>query len=129
MYKCVQLWPAETDKQSRKRRARSVSSQSRSRRTDGRIDEMPKLDEQISTLQERLKQLKLRQQRSEARKRALDAQRERKAETRRRFVVGEVVLAKVEQGEMDRGQLRAWLDQALTRQDDRALFDLPPKQH
>jgi hypothetical protein len=39
---------------------------------------MPKLDEQISTLQERLKQLKLRQQRSEARKRAFEAQREKK---------------------------------------------------
>ena len=41
---------------------------------------MPKLDDQISTLQERLKQLKLRQQRTEARKRAIDAQRERKNE-------------------------------------------------
>jgi hypothetical protein len=49
---------------------------------------MPKLDEQISTLQERLKQLKLRQQRSDARKRAVEAQREKKAETRRQFVAG-----------------------------------------
>ena len=40
---------------------------------------MPKLDEQISTLQDRLKQLKLRQQRSDARKRAVEAQREKKA--------------------------------------------------
>ncbi len=88
---------------------------------------MPKLDEQISTLQERLKQLKLRQQRVDARQRAQEAQRERKAETRRQFVVGAVVLAKVKDGEMDPSRLQAWLDQALTRPDDRALFDLPAK--
>ena len=88
---------------------------------------MPKLDEQISTLQVRLQQLKLRQQRSDARKRALDAQRERKAETRRRFLVGSVIQAKVRDGEMDADRLREWLDQGLTRNDDRVLFDLPPK--
>jgi hypothetical protein len=88
---------------------------------------MPKLDDQISTLQVRLQQLKLRQQRSDARKRALDAQRERKAETRRRFLVGAVIQTKVQEGQMDAGRLREWLDQALTRKDDRVLFDLPPK--
>jgi hypothetical protein len=88
---------------------------------------MPKLDEQISTLQERLKQLKLRQQRSDARKRALEAQRERKAETRRQFVAGAVILAKVREGLLPEIQFRSWLDEALTRPDDRALFDLPPK--
>ena len=88
---------------------------------------MPKLDEQISTLQERLIQLKLRQQRNEARKRAFEVQRERKAETRRKFVVGGVVLAKVREGEMEQDRLRGWLDQTLTRPEDRALFDLPPK--
>lgn len=88
---------------------------------------MAKLDEQISTLAEKLKQLKLRQQRSEARKRALDAHRERKAETRRRILVGTVVMAVVQQGEMDPSRLQIWLDRALTRNEDRALFDLPPK--
>ena len=88
---------------------------------------MPKLDEQISTLQERLKQLKLRQQRTEARKRAFDAQREKKAETRRQFVAGAVILAKVREGMLPESQFRRWLDEALTRPDDRALFDLPPK--
>ena len=88
---------------------------------------MPKLDDQISTLQERLKQLKLRQQRADARKRALEIQRERKAETRRQFVVGSMILEKVREGSMDGLQFREWLDQALTRNDDRALFDLAPK--
>jgi hypothetical protein len=86
---------------------------------------MPKLDDQISTLQEKLNQLKLRQQRQEARKRASDALRERKANTRRKILVGGVVLAKVQAGEIDNELLRSWLDQALTRGDDRALFELP----
>ena len=88
---------------------------------------MPKLDEQISTLQERLKQLKLRQQRTEARMRAIEVQRERKADTRRKFVVGNVVLDRVRQGNIDAALFRSWLDRDLTRPEDRALFELPPK--
>ncbi len=87
---------------------------------------MPKLDEQISTLQQRLTQLKLRQQRIDARKRALETQRERKLETRRKILLGALVLSKLEAGQMDARQLREWLDQALNRAEDRALFDLPP---
>jgi large subunit ribosomal protein L7/L12 len=86
---------------------------------------MPKLDDQISTLQQRLQQLKLRQQHIDARKRAITANRERKTETRRRILVGALVLEKVQQGEMDKNQLLAWLDEALTRTSDRVLFDLP----
>jgi hypothetical protein len=88
---------------------------------------MPKLDEQIATLEDRLKQLKLRQQRIDARQRALQAQRERKAETRRKILVGGVVLAKLQRGEIAAERLRGWLDQALTRVDDRAMFELPPR--
>ena len=85
---------------------------------------MPKLDDQISALQTRLSQLKLRQQRLDARKRAIETQRERKAETRRKILVGGIVLEKLRQGEIDGEQFRGWVDQALTRADDRALFGL-----
>ena len=83
-----------------------------------------KLGERIETLEEKLKQLRTRQQRIEARKRALLSRRERAADTRRKILVGAIVLAKVEQGELNAGLLRVWLDQALTRADDRALFSL-----
>jgi hypothetical protein len=86
---------------------------------------MAKLDEQISTLEEKLKQLKLRHQRIEARKKAIDAKRERKADTRRKILIGTIVMAKIEQKAMDEKRLREWLDEALTRSDDRALFELP----
>ncbi len=89
---------------------------------------MPKLDEQISTLQERLTQLKVRQERSDARKHMLQSLRERKAETRRRILVGALVMSKVRAGEMDENMLRNWLDQTLTSAHDRGLFGLAPKE-
>jgi hypothetical protein len=84
-----------------------------------------KLNEQIATLEEKLKALKVRHQRVEARKKAIETKRERKADTRRKILIGAVVMAKVEQKVMDEKALRAWLDEALTRKDDRALFGLP----
>jgi hypothetical protein len=86
-----------------------------------------KLDQQIETLQEKLKQLKTRQLAIENRKKAIASQRERKADTRRKILIGAIVMAKVEQKVMDEKLLRRWLDEALTRGDDRALFELPPR--
>ena len=85
---------------------------------------MPKIDERIEALEAKLKQLKVRQQRAEARARALSSRRDRKADTRRKILVGAVVLAKIEQGVFDERTLKGWLSQALTRDDDRALFEL-----
>ncbi len=87
---------------------------------------MPKLDERITALETRLKELKNRQQRVSARQRALEVRRSRKSDTRRKILVGAIVLAKVEAGELDEKRFRQWLDAALTRAEDRALFDLAP---
>ena len=86
---------------------------------------MAKIEERIETLKERLKQLETRKTRAEARKRALASRRARKDDTRRKILAGAIVLTKADQGELDPKLLRAWLDQALTRADDRALFELP----
>ena len=83
-----------------------------------------KLDERITGLKEKLKQLRTGQQRIEARKRALLSRRERVADTRRKILVGAIVLAKVEQGVLTESQLRQWLDGALRQADDLALFGL-----
>lgn len=83
-----------------------------------------KLDERVATLEDKLKQLKVRQQRAKARETALASRRARKDDTRRKILVGAILLAKVEQGQFDERQLRRWLDKALTRKDDRALFGL-----
>lgn len=86
---------------------------------------MPKLDQQILTLQQKLQQLQLRQQRLDARKRAVNGLRERKSETRRKILLGGLILEKLRQGELDRALVDSWLDEALTRAADRALFGLP----
>ncbi len=76
------------------------------------------------TLEERLKQLQAKQQRAQARKQALASRRTRRDDTRRKILVGAIVLAKVEQGVIDQSTLLGWLDGALIREEDRALFGL-----
>jgi hypothetical protein len=83
-----------------------------------------KIEDKIQTLEERLKQLKAKQQRVAARKRTLESRRTRRDDTRRKILVGAIVLAKVDQGVIEEAQLRSWLEGALTRSDDRALFGL-----
>lgn len=86
---------------------------------------MAKLDDKIDGLEAKLKELRARKQRTEARQRALHSRRERREDTRRKILVGSVVLAKVDQGVLDRDLLMHWLDGALVRPDDRRLFELP----
>ena len=88
---------------------------------------MPKLDERITTLETKLKQLKARQARIEARKRALLFRQARKDDTRRKILIGATILARIDRHQLDHADLEAWLDAHLTREDDRALFELPPK--
>ncbi|MDP9014744.1 MAG: mobilization protein [Pseudomonadota bacterium] len=88
---------------------------------------MPKLTDRISDLETKLKQLKVRQQRIEARARALASNRARKEDTRRKILIGATVLARIDAHQLDHTELQSWLDAHLTRADDRALFDLSPK--
>lgn len=86
-----------------------------------------KLEESIATLEERLKQLKVRKLRLDQRQRSLSSRRERAADTRRKILVGALVLAQVENGEHPRDSLYSALDRYLTREDDRNLFELSPR--
>jgi hypothetical protein len=86
---------------------------------------MPKLDEKIAAAELKLKQMKMQQRQAEARKRSLAARNQRGQDLRRKILAGAIVLAKVESGELDRGQFRHWLDQGIARADDRELFELP----
>ena len=85
---------------------------------------MLKRVEKIAQLEEKLRQLKAREQAVEARRRTLESRRSRKADTRRKILVGAIVLARVERGEMAEAELRQWLNAALSREDDRHLFGL-----
>jgi hypothetical protein len=63
---------------------------------------------------------------TQARKRTVESRRSRREDTRRKILVGAVVLAKGDQGQFELERLMAWLDQSFTRRDDRALLDLQP---
>jgi hypothetical protein len=86
-----------------------------------------KIADRIESLEARLKQLKAKQQRAQARARTVANRTVRRAETRRKILVGALVLARVEQGVLEKSVLRGWLDGALERADDRALFELPQR--
>jgi hypothetical protein len=85
---------------------------------------MAKLSERIEALESRLRELKHRQQRVDARKRTLQGQRERREDTRRKILVGALVLTQIERGDYPRERLHKALDAFLTRSGDRALFSL-----
>ena len=83
-----------------------------------------KRTDKIAQLEEKLRQLRTREQAVDARRRILESRRKRKDDTRRKILVGAIVLAKVDQGEIPPERLRSWLEAALTRDDDRGLFGL-----
>lgn len=83
-----------------------------------------KAEEALKTAQEKLKQAKALKQKQEAKKRAALAKAERSADTRRKVLIGSLILAKVERGEWPRESMMAMLDKGLTRDHDRELFGL-----
>jgi hypothetical protein len=89
---------------------------------------MAKNDERIQALEAKLKQLKVQHQRKEARARTVAAKKSRHEELRKKILVGAVVLAKVEAGEFEEMILKQWLDPAVTRPEDRALFGLESRE-
>lgn len=88
---------------------------------------MAALDERIKAQEEKLKQLKALKQKQEAQKRAAEAKRTRKEDTRRKVLVGAMVLEHMEKNESTKIDIMKRLDAFLTREDDRALFGLYPK--
>jgi len=84
-----------------------------------------KLDDRIAAAAAKLDQLKAAKRASEARERAKAAQAERAADTRRKILVGSFVLDQASRSPEAAQQLQAQLARYLTRNDDRALFNLP----
>ena len=84
-----------------------------------------KIEERVKAAEARLKKLKAKQARAKARERSAQSRTARREETRRKFLVGAVVLARVQKGLLGESVLRGWMDAALERAEDRALFYLP----
>ena len=84
------------------------------------------ITERIEQAEQRLKQLKALKQKQAARERAAASKRERAADTRRKILLGAFYLDQMARNETMKTQIIQKLDAYLTRNDDRALFDLPP---
>ena len=55
------------------------------------------------------------------------SQQKRKEDTRRKILLGALLINMMGKGELDEKKIREKLDGFLTRDIDRKLFDLPPK--
>jgi hypothetical protein len=86
---------------------------------------MGMLEDKIAAAEAKVKQLKAELQKVEARKKAAEVKRKRQDDTRRKVLAGAVLLARVEAGEWSQTEFTAMMDKGLTRNEDRALFELP----
>ena len=80
---------------------------------------------EIRNIEQRIEQLETRQKQDKAllaRLKARQAQAERKLDTRRKILVGAVVLRKAQSDPAIAAQLTRWLEEGLTASRDRALF-------
>lgn len=87
---------------------------------------MATVNERISALEEKLKKERAKKAQIDARKKAADTKKARAEDTRKKVLVGAVILARVERGEWPADKLMSVMDKALTRADDRAIFGLTP---
>lgn len=77
---------------------------------------MEKLEEQRARITAELQRIRAREEK-----------KKRAEETRRKLLIGAMIMAQVERGERPEGGLRAELDAHLTRESDRELFGLEPR--
>lgn len=76
---------------------------------------------------EKLEQKKREIERKISEIRAKQSAEERKRETRKKVLIGAMILQQVNEGKYDKAHLTALLDDFLVRDVDRALFGLEPK--
>ena len=88
---------------------------------------MATIDERIASLEKKLNEEKEKKKRIDARKRSAETKKRRADDTRRKILIGAIVLARVESGQWPRDKFNTMLETDLIRDDDRDLFDLLPK--
>ena len=82
------------------------------------------LDKKIEAQLEKLKQLKAQKQAIEARERAKQKEQVRKDDTRRKILLGSYLIKKMESNEANKQKILADLNEYLTEDRDRKLFNL-----
>ena len=81
------------------------------------------LEKKIEAQLEKLKQLKAQKQAIEAREKTKQKEQERKDDTRRKILLGSYLIKKM-QNEANKEKILAELNEYLTEERDRKLFDL-----
>ena len=82
------------------------------------------IEKKIEAQLEKLKQLKAQKQANEARERTKQKEQQRKDDTRRKILLGSYLIKKM-QNEANKEKILAELNEYLTENRDRQLFDLP----
>ena len=82
------------------------------------------IEKKIEAQLEKLKQLKAQKQAIEAREKTKKKEQERKDDTRRKILLGSYLIKKM-QNEENKEKILAELNEYLTENRDRQLFDLP----
>lgn len=86
---------------------------------------MAGIEDKIATLETKLKQAKAMKQKIDARKRAEASKVQRAQDTRRKILIGALVMKSMESDNETNQRMLARLDKYLTSENDRALFALP----
>jgi hypothetical protein len=82
------------------------------------------LEKKIEAQLEKLKQLKARKQAIEAREKSKQKEQERKDDTRRKILLGSYLIKKMHANEANKEKILTELNEYLTENRDRQLFDL-----
>ncbi len=88
---------------------------------------MADLETTIKQLEAKLQQARAKQAQITARKRAAEAKKRRQEDTRKKILVGAVVLAEIERGGYIKPTIERLLNDHLSKPADRELFGLAPK--
>lgn len=83
------------------------------------------LEQQIAKQEERLKQLKAQKQAILAREKKKVTEQQRKEDTRRKILLGSFLLKQISNDDSEKQRIMSQLNQYLTENRDRQLFDLP----
>ena len=83
------------------------------------------IEKKIEAQLEKLKQLKAQKQAIEARERSKQNEQERKDDTRRKILLGSYLIKKMQSNEANKEKILMELNEYLTENRDRQLFDLP----
>lgn len=83
-----------------------------------------KIDIQITKQEERLKKLKAQQQAAKARENKKISEKQKKDDTRRKILIGSLILKGMQNDEIYNAEIRNKLNTYLTETRDRELFNL-----